>query len=250
MLVDAPEVEELLVAIVLAYGEDAISISPVSSSVQFATEWDLLLDPLILGYETMVEIWNFGSVLPEQITESVTSLPDEAWDAVRTLAGAAARSGSAPDGLPLGAPVLDDSDPRLLFQDAQAQLTQPYWEPTLALSGAATLGQLVTHRRDELDVADAELEEVVGGHGWVADLETDRLDVLGALPAASLATIMRHLRIGRSRRLLEIARWTIEAQSGLGGSMARHGAAPGDAKKVEDYLTAFAEELDEPGPRP
>lgn len=246
VLISAPAAPELLVAVVLAHGDDTLSIAPVSTSVQHATEWDLLLAPDVLGYDAMVEIWNFGSALTDQIAEVITVLPPACWQDVRTLAGAAARSEPVPAGLPVGPAVIDDADPRLLFQDAQAEAAQPYWEPTLALAGAATLGQLVAHRRAELGIAPADLEQASGRHGWLTDLETDHLDVGTALPARSLAAIMRRLRIGRSRRLLDIARWTIEAQGAPAGAMARKGQGHGDASDIDAYLAELADALDDP----
>jgi len=236
------EGDELLAAVIRRVSDEALTVVPISADVQFATEWDLLLDENLLGYLAMARVWNFGTVLPEQVAEVATVLSEPQQEALDTLAQAA-RSGRVPAGVPVGPPTLDDADPRLLHQESEAELVRRFWQPALALAGAETLGQLVHHRREELRIAPTDLEAVTDARGWLSDLEADTLDLRRALPATALAALLRGLRLGASRRLARIATWTLEAQA---PSFARRGAEPGAAgvPSVSDYVAAVLDELE------
>jgi hypothetical protein len=234
--------DELLPAIVRRLSDDAVTVVPVSAAVHLATEWDLLLPRELLGYEAMATVWNFGRALPEQIAEVVAVLGERELHALDVLAHAT-RTGEAPAGLSVGPPTLDDADPRLLHQDAEAELAHRFWQPALALAGVETLGQLVHHRREELGVAVAELEAVSDVPGWLAELEDDRLDLRRTLPAPALAALLRRLGLSASRRLARIATWTIEAQA---PTLARKGQARDrdDAATPGEYVAAMLRELE------
>jgi hypothetical protein len=239
--------DELLPAVVRRVTDDAVTVVPLSGEVQLATEWDLLLGPELLGYAAMARVWNFGTVLAEQIVEVAAVLREDELHALDALARAARETGEVPAGVPAGVPVgpptLGDADPRLVQQDADADLAHRFWEPALALTGAETLGQLVHHRREELGVAAAQLESVTTERGWLDDLEADRLDLRRRLPASALAAVMRSLRLGASRRLARIATWTIEAQA---PTLARQGSQPEaeDLPSVSEYVATMLHELE------
>ena len=247
VLVADAAASRLMPAAVIAAAEDAVTIVPMSAAVEHATEWDLNVPAVVLGYQAIAEVWNFGSVLPEQIAEVVTELPGTTLEALGHLVRAAAGSAVVPEGLDVGPPVLDDADPRLLFQDAEAEAAHAFWEPTLILAGSLTLGQLVHHRRVELELPAAELEAVGRQAGWIADLERDELDLRADLPAGALAALMRRLQIGASRRLGRIAAWTMEAQvRSAGTAVARKGQsreAAADVPSIEAYVETFLHDL-------
>jgi hypothetical protein len=244
-----PACDELLPVVVLAEGEDALTVVPVSERVDLATEWDLVLPVQALGYQAIVEVWNYGSVLPEQLDEVLAELEPETFSGLRSLARAAASGGEPLAGVAVGPPVLDDADPRLLFQDAEAERCKVFWGPALTLAGALTIGQLVAHRREELALATNELETVATGSGWLSRLERDELDLRRSLPPASLAALMRRLHIGASRRLGQIAAFTLETQHGGrgGAALARKSdigtSADDDALPVDQYVDAFLQDL-------
>lgn len=235
--------EGLMPVIAVAPGVDTISVIPLSPDVQNATEWDLELPAEILGYRAMAEVWNYGSILPEQCHELVATIPPEILEDLQTLFCAALSSDPVPNGLRVGPPVLDDGDPRLLAQDADADLAHAFWEPALALAGAATFGEFVRHRRLELDLAADELEMTSGANGWLADVEGDKLDLRQALPSHALVEVLRRLQVGASARLRAIVRSTLEGTSPL---FARGGAGaelpPIDA---DEYLDAVFAELEQ-----
>lgn len=232
--------ERLKAAVVLADTEEGLSVIPVSAEVGMASEWDLLLDASVFGYAALAQIWNYGTVLPEQVRERVAEVPTEVSDALRTLSRAARRGEPTPDGVPVGPPVLDDADPRLLFQDAEGEAMRVFWAPALELAGALTVGELVRHRRAELGLAIDELAEIPAA--WLDDLEHDRLYLPWALAPAKLATLMRRLRFGASRRLGRITRATVEV---VQPALPRGARDPILHETVEpdQYVAAFLREL-------
>jgi hypothetical protein len=254
VLVAAPDSDEHLVAVVAKIGEDAVTVVPLSEQVELATDWALLLEKDPLGYATMAEIWNYGSVLPEQLVESLATLDAAVVARVETMLRAAISSAEVPHGLPLGVRVLDDADPRLLFQEDETERVHAFWEPTLALAGAATLGQLVRERREELALDPEELEEAAGQRGWLGDIERDELDIPSVLSPKTLAAFMRRLHVGGSRRLGRLTLWTIEAQRkqaspalGVSFGRKRKGYRGGGEQEqsATEYVDEFLRELEE-----
>lgn len=240
-LFSAGEDAGMLPVVVLALNDDTASVVPLSAAVQYASEWDLELDTEILGYPAMAEVWNYGSVLPEQCHEVVAHLPVDVLGALVQLSRAARTGGPVPDGLALGPPVLDEADPRLLFQDSEADLAHVLWEPALVLAGAATFGELVRHRREELQLSPAELEASAGTAGWLERVERDAVDLRLALPAQRLVGVLRRLQLSGSARLRTIARSTLE---GTSPQLARGGAShPDGLPDPEQYLDAVFDEL-------
>lgn len=246
VLIASSASEELLTAIVLGESEDGLTVVPVSPNARHATEWDLILGEQVLGYPAVAQVWNHGLALPEQAIEQVASLPAPVLRDVRSLLRAAIESAAVPEGLEVGAPVLDQGDPRLLHQDEDARHVLAFWEPTLALAGSQTLGQLVRHRREDLNVSAESLEALAGTPNWLAAMEADTLDIPRTLPPGALAAAMRLLGVAASRRLARLARWTIEARAPAGGAaLARNQPARGeqDAPDVDAYIEQFIDEL-------
>ena len=230
----------LLPAIVVASGEDTLTVVPLHPEVEHATEWDLVLDTDVLGYAAIAQVWNYGSVLVEQCRDVVARLGANPWRQVQRLLSAAVGGQPAPGDLPVGPPTLSPDDPRLLFQDAEAEAAHEFWQPALALAGAATLGELVRHRREEVQVDPAELPE--GGANWLKPLELDAIDLRSAVPPAGLAALLRRLGLRASTRLRTIVRSTIEASS---PQLARGSADVDDQRVSTDaYLDAVFSELE------
>lgn len=231
-------------AVVLAGTEEGLSVIPVSAHVEMATEWDLVIDESVLGYRAIAEVWNYGTVLPEQVDEEIAPLPERTATAVQALFRAAHRGETAPEGAEVGPPVLNDADPRLLFQDEEGEALRVFWLPALALAGAGSLGEVVRHRRDELDLALDGLGDVPAA--WVEDLEHDRLYLPWALAPAQLAAVFRHLRLGASARLGRLTRATLEmAQPALPRGATR--PAHEETMDPDTYVAAFLTELDRSG---
>jgi hypothetical protein len=224
---------ELRPAIVVAETEDGLAVVPVTADVAMAAEWDVVLPTELLGYRAVAEVWNYGTILPEQVHDLIASVPPAIQNDLRRTLRAARAGESTPADVVTGPPVLDDADPRLLFQDAEADTLRRFWAPVLALSGAATLGELVRHRRTELGLA----KDIVPR---LTELERDRLYLPSIFPAKDLAALMRRLRIGRSRRLGVLTRATLEA---LAPALPR-GAAPAHVPSPDTYVEDFLRELE------
>ena len=250
VLVAAPASDEYLPAVVAKVGDETVTVVPLSGEVEAASEWDLLLDRGVLGYQAMAEAWNFGTVLPEQVGERVAKLTADTFEQLRQLLRAAASSAPVPEGIPIGVSIGGDDDPRLLFHDEEVERVHVFWEPTLALAGAATLAQLVAHRREELALAPEELESVsMAESGWLARLEEGELPIQRYLLPGALAALMARLQIGVSRRLARIATWTLEEQAqstgyATGSALARKRLGSSSSEQpVSDYVDEFIREL-------
>jgi hypothetical protein len=232
----------LLPVVAIRSGDGAVTVVPLSAAVEFATEWDLEIPADELGYRAIAEVWNYGTVLREQCLEVVAMLATTTVGALEQLCRAARSGSPIPDGLAVGPPVLADDDPRLLFQDSEADVAHSFWEPALALAGAATFGELLRHRREELHVEKAELEATAGTDGWLAGVESDLVDLRRALPPRALARVLRRLQFGASSRLRTIVHATLE---GASPRLARGEAADGLALTDSDtYLDAVFGEME------
>ncbi|MBS1881493.1 MAG: hypothetical protein JSS97_00885 [Actinobacteria bacterium] len=235
--------EELMPAVVRRTTDEGLVVVPISPDVHLATEWDLYLPAEPLGYQAIAQLWNFGSVLIEQVSEVVGEVGPVQAKELDALAKAARESARAPSELNVGPKVMDDQDPRLLGQADSAEGARPFWEPALSIAGAETIGQLVAHRRQALGLQPDDLEaSIVADAGWVDELEGDRLNVRETLTPKELASLMKRLRVRASRRLGRISLWTIE---GSAPRLARGGLdGPGADANAADYVQAMLAELD------
>lgn len=250
-LVAAPDANELLPAVVLRETEDAVTIIPLSEETQMASEWDLYLPRDLLGYEVIAEAWNRGRVLPEQVSEVIAQLPEGLFRALAELLRASASGGQAPSDVEVGPAVLASTDPRLRFQDEEAERTHVFWEQTLALAGVASLGQLVAARREELGIEAEELSSLSLQQDWLQDLERDELDP-SVLTRPVLVQLMRRLRVGASRRLGRLTYSSILAHRGgdtaAGLAFARNRQGVRGAVNEEDpeqFVDGFLKDLAE-----
>lgn len=232
-LVSVPGSDTNLVALVLQVKETEAKVVPVSGDTWAATEWDLLLDSTVLGYAAIAQVWNYGSVLVEQLREVATRVPEAVAEQVKTMYRAALHSDEVPTGLPVGPRVLSDEDPRLLAQDAAAEAARVYWEPLITLSGVASVAELVSSRSEELSLSRQELKAAVRDRfSWLDDLESGTRDLRKVLSPAQLAEVFKTLAVPGSKRLGEIVLATIAAtprraapeESGLAFARRRQGS--------------------------
>lgn len=243
-LISEEQGDELMLAVVRRATDEGLVVVPISPDVHLATEWDLYLPAEPLGYRAIAQLWNFGSVLVEQMSEIVGELGPAQVRELDALAKAARESGEAPGDLNVGPTVIDDLDPRLLGQAESAEGARPFWEPALSIAGAETIGQLVAHRRQALGLRSNDLEASIGTDaGWLDELERDCLNVRETLTPKELASLMRRLRVQASRRLGRISLWTVE---GSVPRLARGGHdGPGADASAADYVQAMLTELDD-----
>jgi hypothetical protein len=120
---------ELLLAVVLATGdENDLQVAPLTTDATEAAEWDLILeqDEGVLGYAAVVEVWNHGRVNENQLAESLGALTPSISERLLGLYEAL-RAGETPPPVGTGPPLLAESDPRLLFQEAEGVRARRYW---------------------------------------------------------------------------------------------------------------------------
>lgn len=167
---------ELMLAAVLVVSEGSLQVAPLSDEVGSASEWDLLLDAEEgpLGYSAIAEVWNHGRVSPSQVAESFGALGEDQSGQLLCL-HAEVFGGEVPEGLPTGAPILTEEDPRSVFQEREAGRARCFWSDAREVSEeaveevAAGIGNWVGHWMEEVgtDAADLATEA-----GWmVGDLE-------------------------------------------------------------------------------
>jgi len=87
---------EALVAAVVDAEEDDLVVAPITAETQMAAEWDLLLPRAVLGYEAIVEVWNYGRVLADQLIEPRAEVGSELLGGLPFSMTLRPRAGSAP----------------------------------------------------------------------------------------------------------------------------------------------------------
>jgi hypothetical protein len=249
-LVAAPDSDELLLAVVVREGEDAVTIVPLSDETTNAAEWDLLIPKDVLGYQVIAESWNRGRVFPEQVVEVIARLKDDLFSSLYELVRAGATDAEPPEAV-TGPAILDAADPRLRFQDEETERVHVYWEQVLALAGVASLGELVATRRAELGLEESQLER--GGllRDWVGDLERDAIDP-SRLGLDTILRLMRNLHLAASNRLGRVIFQTIAAHRGGSADAAltfarkRQGFHQGEEEDPKEFVDALLRELAKP----
>jgi hypothetical protein len=163
----------LLVCLVLDRPEgepETVEVAPVSTETTNATDWDLLLaaDDGPLGYPAMVEVWNQGTILGEQIVERLGLLAPDGQHRLNAMYEALLADEAPPADVPRGVAVLADSDPRTIFQEEEVERARPFWQPAARLFGerapeaAATVGTLLGRWLGEQGYDPADLAKELG----------------------------------------------------------------------------------------
>lgn len=184
--IDGEEAAALLLAVVCAWGDAALEVAPIATETRWATEWDLLLDPgdSSLGYCAMVEVWNHGPVLADQVTESLGGLGDPARSQLEALY-AAVFTGADPPEARTGPPVRSEADPRVSFQRTEIERARCYWPQPPAEQGETAevvetkpnlAGRLATWlEREDFDIDDL-ARDTSWSRGEIRLVLEDRID--------------------------------------------------------------------------
>jgi hypothetical protein len=124
----------LLVCVALSWDEQpapkTVVVAPVSPEVEHASDADLILgadDPL--GYPAIVEVWNHGTLLLDQIVERLGVLAEETRRSLDAVYEAVLQGDSAPAGVPVGVEIVSDDDPRAIFQEEESERASAFWRP-------------------------------------------------------------------------------------------------------------------------
>jgi len=207
--IHGPLSDEYLIGALVDCDEEEAVVVPISEDARFSTNWDLLLEEALLGYPAIAEVWNHGTVLVEQLEERIADL-GELTSALEALYEAALGSRDVPTGLRVSAPVLDEADPRLLFQEEEGERAAIYWQPATLLASVESVAELVRLQREELGLAHEALEAVVEAE-TLGGLEQGTLDVFARVPVDSFVALMNRLALEPSRRLEELIRSAVES---------------------------------------
>ena len=249
---------ELVLAVITATSVDAATVVPLSSTVEEATEWDLVLPIATLGYPAIVQPRLAGTLAPERLERRLSALmPESRRDLQLMLAAADAGRGIPPDHLPVGPWVLSENDQRLAARTRAAQhlaayLTLVHADP---VSEWRSLGSILVRgsRATGIELATA-LEEP----RWASRLQADELNPIAMLPARKMAQLLRTLRVDWTERVrdatyrlaqkfasTDISSGTVFARRQ--GTRARRGAGsrsrPAATDKASEYVDEVEREL-------
>lgn len=252
----APLMDEHLVAAVLARDEEEALVLPLLPMETWGAEADVELEQDVLGYPALAPLWAVDHVLIEQAVEAVDVLSEE-W--ISQL-GAAVSAFESDEEIPFptGPEILGSEDPRIDAQAALAEWLRPWFEPRGALRRGEELGPVLAERREELGLTSEELSEEIGVETktWCA-FEGAKTDPFEAIPASAMARAIQKLRLLPSRRVVWLARESVENHNKgvaigsrramarrMQGSTARSGRDKAVvAKAADDYAESLRKAL-------
>jgi hypothetical protein len=248
----APDAQEYVVGAILEADATELLIVPVLLETSWAAEEDMVLSTDLLGYPALAPVWAADHVLAEQAAEAVDMLSETHLAAVTCAYDAFFAGEPLPE--PGGPPILGDEDPRIAAHAAIADDLRKVYAPWAMLQVAEELGPVVAHRREELGVG-LEMFDVEP-RDWRA-FEAGMSDPAAAIPVKAMARAINALGLVASRRVLELARASVQAHHQAEGVAAasararrRHGVTarsrrdPEAARAVADhYVEALAKEM-------
>lgn len=128
----------LLVCVALSWDEETeatiVVVAPVSTEIESASDSDLILDDdETLGYPAIVEVWNHGTVLSDQLVERIGVLSEQERRSLDALYEAVLDGEATPAGIPVGLEIVSDDDPRAIFQEEESERARPFWQPAARL---------------------------------------------------------------------------------------------------------------------
>lgn len=192
---------ELVLAVITAISGDTATVVPLSTTVNHATEWDLVLPIATLGYPAIVQAKLAGTLAPDRLERRLSALmPESRRDLDQLLSATDAGKPIPPEPLPVGPWVLSENDPRLTARTRAAgrlgdYLTLVHDDP---ISEWRSLGSILVRgsRATGIDLA-----SVLDEPRWAGRLQADQLNPFAMLPARKMAQLLKTLRIGWTERV-------------------------------------------------
>lgn len=224
-----PGLHHRLLCVVTAEDAGVLEAVPISDETQYACDRDLLFEGELLGYETMAEAWNIGSLLIEDIAEVLARLDDKTYEHLADLIEAV-EGGREAVALPTGAPLRYDVDARHDFQQRESQRARPFFASSSLLRSASRLPDLIARATEESGRSVAHLSRrfgpMVGDRvRWVDELIADRLDVRD-VPGRTIGALLAEFEFRPSERLAAIVRRTGWAEDWASSPIALIGSEP------------------------
>lgn len=208
--------EQLLLAVIAALvSEDTVAVIPLSEDSRVATEWDLIIPAEVLGYTVLAQAKLTGTVVPDQLAQRLSSLPEHVLTELEELSTAAAQGASIPPAhLPVGPWVLDEADERLQVRVHNAHALSAYLHASYEdpLSEWGTFSSIILRQSTALGVA---LDEILDAP-WASKLASGEIDLLGQVPARRIAALLAELHI----------RWGERVRDGLYRMVLEHYSPP------------------------
>lgn len=253
----------LLVAVIIAVDDAAITCVPLSDEARFATEWDLMIPSIALGYDALAQVKLAGTVAPLQLDQRLSSLPGNSLQQIQELAGTAQAGISIPPAhLPLGPWVLAETDERLRARERRASELQSYLTAVLEnpIAEWQSFGSILVRSSRALGTELSTLVDL--DPTTLRRLQSDELDPFSEVPARKMAALLTSLRIKWNARVRDalynvvLERFTpseLSQGSALGrrskrSPRARHPQTPSQRQECEraasDYIAAIERELD------
>ena len=192
--------QAFLLAVITAVSDEAATVVPLSTELNHATEWDLVIPAQTLGYQTIAQVKLAGTVALGQLDQRLSSLaPGSKQQLQELLAAAATGTPIPPQHLPLGPWVLTESDQRLRARALIGEQLRSYLVPEHAnpLSEWHSLGSILTRSSRATGIDLATLVDA----SVVEKLRSDQLDLFSTLPARKMAQLLSTLRIPWTERV-------------------------------------------------
>lgn len=206
-----PGLHQRLLCIITAEDAGVIEVVPISDETQYASDRDMPIKAELLGYETMAEAWNMGSLLVDDIAEVLARLDDKSYEQLADLIEAV-EEGREAKGLPTGARIVYDVDARHDFQQREAQRARPFFASSSVLRSASRLQDLIARAAEESGTSVANLSQRYGPMvqhrvRWVEDFVAERIDVRD-VPGRTIGALLAEFEFRPSQRLEAIVRCT------------------------------------------
>jgi len=157
--VHADGVEVALVAIVIDLRDDEAVVLPLSVEVDYAADYDVLLDQALLGYRSMVQAWNGGTIEIDQVVDHLAVVDDATLDAIDDVYDAALLGDDSPPNANVGSIIVADEDIRRNFQLHSREFAELFYKLGEVRYSGGDLPSKLQRKAAAVGVTQATLDE-------------------------------------------------------------------------------------------